>query len=136
MAAALEVGAPPDVTRANEEDLTKWGADGHLLDVTADRQRDEGSQGGINEGSLPLATMNGQILGAPMGIAANAAHVRADKFREAGYDGLPQTWEEFIEVSKKVTQAAVLRLWHGARPGAVRQPWRRHVGRLGLWRLA
>ena len=46
--------------------------------------------------------MNGQILGAPMGIAANAADVRADKFKEAGYDGLPATWEEFIEASKKV----------------------------------
>ena len=39
-----------------------------------------------------------------MGIAANAAHVRADKFKEAGYDGLPATWEEFIEASKKVTK--------------------------------
>ena len=104
MAAALEVGAPPDVTRANEEDLTKWGAGGHLLDVTSIVSEMKARQGGINEGSLPLATMNGQILGAPMGIAANAAHVRADKFREAGYDGLPKTWEEFIEVSKKVTK--------------------------------
>ena len=104
MAAALEVGAPPDVTRANEEDLTKWGAGGHLLDVTPIVSEMRARQGGINEGSLPLAMINGQILGSPMGIAANAAHVRADKFKEAGYDGLPATWEEFIEVSKKVTK--------------------------------
>ena len=39
-----------------------------------------------------------------MGIAANAAHVRADKFAEAGYDTLPETWEEFIEAAKKVTK--------------------------------
>ena len=39
-----------------------------------------------------------------MGIAANAAHVRADKFKEAGYDGLPATWEEFIEAGKKITK--------------------------------
>lgn len=104
MAAALEVGAPPDVTRANEEDLTKWGATGHLLDVTAIVNEMKAREGGINEGSLPLATMNGQILGVPMGIAANAAHVRSDKFKEAGYGGLPATWEEFIEASKKVTK--------------------------------
>lgn len=104
MAAALEVGAPPDVTRANEEDLTKWGFAGHLLDVTAIVNEMKAREGGINEGSLPLATINGKILGVPMGIAANAAHVRADKFKEAGYDGLPPTWEQFIEASKKITK--------------------------------
>ena len=104
MAAALEVGAPPDVTRANEEDLTKWGATGQLLDVTAIVNEMKAREGGINEASLPLATMGGQIVGAPMGIAANAAHVRADKFKEAGYDGLPATWEAFIEAGRKVTK--------------------------------
>jgi multiple sugar transport system substrate-binding protein len=104
MAAALEVGAPPDVTRVNETDMTKWGSDGHLVDVTPLISEMKGRAGGINEGSLPLATFDGRILGAPMGIAANAAHVRADKFREAGYDGLPPTWEEFIEASRKVTK--------------------------------
>jgi multiple sugar transport system substrate-binding protein len=104
MAAALEVGAPPDVTRANEEDLTKWGFAGHLLDVTAIVSEMKAREGGINEGSLPLATINGKIFGVPMGIAANAAHVRADKFKEAGYDGLPATWDQFIEASKKITK--------------------------------
>jgi multiple sugar transport system substrate-binding protein len=104
MAAALEVGAPPDVTRANEEDLTKWGNDGHLLDVAPLVEEMKAQKGGINEGSLPLAQIKGEILGVPMGIAASVAHVRADKFREAGYDGLPPTWDEFVEFSKKVTK--------------------------------
>lgn len=103
MAAALEVGAPPDVTRANEEDLTKWGNGGHLLDVTPLINEMKAQKGGINEGSLPLAEINGGILGVPMGIAASVAHVRGDYFKKAGYDGLPPTWEEFIEASKKIT---------------------------------
>lgn len=104
MAAALEVGAPPDVTRANEEDLIKWGAAGHLVDVTSVVDEMKAQKGGINEASLSLARMNGGIMGVPMGIAASVAHVRADIFREAGYDGLPPTWEEFIEASKKITK--------------------------------
>jgi multiple sugar transport system substrate-binding protein len=104
MAAALEVGSPPDVTRANEEDLTKWGSDGHLSDVTAVVNEMKAEKGGINEGSLPGATYHGGIRGVPMGIAANAAHVRADKFKEAGYNGLPPTWEEFIEAAQKITK--------------------------------
>jgi ABC-type glycerol-3-phosphate transport system substrate-binding protein len=35
MTAAIEIGAPPDVTRLNEEDLTAWGSAGHLLDVAS-----------------------------------------------------------------------------------------------------
>ncbi|MBN9062034.1 MAG: extracellular solute-binding protein [Rhizobiales bacterium] len=104
MAAALEIGAPPDVTRTNEEDLVKWGSIGHLLDITPVVNEMKTRPGGINEGSLPLATRNGQILGAPMGIAANAAHVRADKFKEAGYDSMPATWEGFIEAGRKITK--------------------------------
>ena len=104
MAAALEVGSPPDVTRANEQDLTKWGSEGHLSDVTAIVNEMKAEKGGINEASLPGATYLGGIRGVPMGIAANAAHVRADKFKEAGYDGLPSTWEAFIEAAKKITK--------------------------------
>ncbi|MCC7283459.1 MAG: extracellular solute-binding protein [Acetobacteraceae bacterium] len=104
MAAALEIGAPPDVTRANEQDLIKWGTGGHLVDVTRVVNEMKARDGGINEAALPMATMGGQIVGVPMGIAANAAHVRADKFREAGYNALPATWVEFIEAGRKITR--------------------------------
>lgn len=104
MAAALEVGAPPDVTRTNPEDLTRWGSKGHLADVTDIVNEMKARDGGINESSLTAATFEGGIRGVPMGIAANAAHVRGDKFKEAGYDGLPATWEEFIEASLKITK--------------------------------
>jgi multiple sugar transport system substrate-binding protein len=104
MAAALEVGSPPDVTRANEPDLTKWGADGHLSDVTAIVNEMKAQKGGINEASLPGSMYHGALRGVPMGIAANAAHVRADKFKEASYDGLPATWDAFIEAGRKITK--------------------------------
>jgi multiple sugar transport system substrate-binding protein len=104
MAAALEIGSPPDVTRVNETDMSKWGSDGHLVDVTTLVDQMRARDGGINEGSIPLASIDGGIRGVPMGIAANVAHVRADKFREAGYDSLPETWDEFIEAAKKVTK--------------------------------
>lgn len=104
MAAALEVGTPPDVTRVNNTNMAKWGSDGHLVDLTALVDNMKAQEGGINEKSLPLATINGGIRGVPMGIAANAAHVRMDKFREGGYDKFPETWEEFIEAGKKISK--------------------------------
>lgn len=104
IAAALEVGAPPDVTRGNESNIVKWGTDGHLLDLKPVIDGMKAQKGGINENSMPLATINGGVRGAPMGIVANAAHVRIDKFKEAGYNALPNTWEGFIEASRKITK--------------------------------
>ena len=104
MAAALEVGAPPDVTRVNNTNMAKWGNDGHLVDLTHLIEEMRSVAGGINESAVPLATINDGVRGVPMGIAANAAHVRIDKFREAGYDALPATWEAFIEAGTKITK--------------------------------
>lgn len=104
MAAALEVGSPPDVTRVNETNMSKWGSDGHLVDLTDIVEGMRAQDGGINETAIPLATIDGGIRGAPMGTAANVAHVRIDKFREAGYDALPDTWEKFIEAGKKISK--------------------------------
>jgi len=104
MAAALEVGAPPDITRVNEQNLVRWGSDGHLVDMTAVTDEMKGQAGGINETSLIMANIDGAIRAAPMGIAASAAHVRLDKFQEAGYDALPATWDEFVEAGKKITR--------------------------------
>jgi multiple sugar transport system substrate-binding protein len=104
MAAALEVGSPPDVTRVNEPNMVNWGPNGHLVDLTPVIEEMRTREGGINEDTLLMARINGEILGVPMGIAASAAHVRIDKFREAGYDKLPETWEEFIEAAKKINQ--------------------------------
>lgn len=104
MAAALEIGAPPDVTRVNEPNLVNWGPNGHLADLTSVVDQMRTRPGGINEDTLIMPRIKGEILAVPMGIAASAAHVRIDKFREAGFDALPATWDEFIEASKKITR--------------------------------
>lgn len=104
MAAALEIGAPPDVTRVNDADLTSWGAGGHLLDVTSIVDEMKTQKGGINENVLPQTVFDGATRAVPMGISPAAAHVRLDKFREAGYDALPDTWEGFIEAARKISQ--------------------------------
>lgn len=104
MAAALEIGAPPDVTRVNEPNMVNWGPNGHLVDLTSVIDDMRARAGGINEDTLNMAKIDGEMLGAPMGIAASAAHVRIDKFREAGYDQMPATWDEFIEAAKKITK--------------------------------
>jgi multiple sugar transport system substrate-binding protein len=78
MAAALEVGSPPDVTRVNEANMARWMANGHLIDVSSIVANMREYNGGIN-----------------------------DLFEKAGITEFPATWEEFIEAAKKVTKPPV-----------------------------
>ncbi|MEO1019865.1 MAG: extracellular solute-binding protein, partial [Pseudomonadota bacterium] len=104
MAAALEVGAPPDVTRVSENNILTWRENGHLLDISDIVETMRHAEGGINESIMPMAEQDGQYYGAPMGLNPMAAHVRMDKFEAAGITEFPETWEAFIEAAKKVNQ--------------------------------
>lgn len=104
MAAALEVGAPPDVTRFNEEDLARLISQKQLLPIT-DVVKDMGKvAGGVNANVLPIAEESGQYYGAPFGLNPQAGHARMDAFEKAGYTDFPDTWERFIEAGQKITK--------------------------------
>jgi multiple sugar transport system substrate-binding protein len=104
MAAALEVGAPPDVTRFNEEDLSRLIAQKQLLPVT-EIVKDMGKvAGGVNQNILPIAEEGGQYYGAPFGLNPQAGHARMDIFEQAGYSEFPSTWEKFIEAGLKISK--------------------------------
>ena len=104
MAAALEAGAPPDVTRVTESDMVTWRSGGHLLDVTDIVEKMRKVEGGINESIMTLPEAGGQYYGAPMGLNPEAGHVRMDVFEAAGYSDFPATWDEFIEAGIKITK--------------------------------
>jgi len=102
MAAALEAGAPPDVTRVNEPNMARWKAGGHLVDVTDIVEKMRQVEGGINESVMALPETDGVYYGAPMGLNPEAAHVRMDLFEQAGVSEFPETWDAFIEAALKV----------------------------------
>ena len=107
MAAALEVGAPPDVTRMNEEDLTRMIAQKQFLPINEIIDQMRKVPGGVNENILALAEDGGKYYGAPFGLNPQAGHVRMDLFEKAGYGSFPDTWERFIEASLKITQPPI-----------------------------
>jgi ABC-type sugar transport system permease subunit/ABC-type glycerol-3-phosphate transport system substrate-binding protein len=55
-----------------------------------------------------LRTYDGRIYAVPFYQVAQALYYRRDHFREAGLDPArpPQTWEEFIEYGRRLTEAA------------------------------
>lgn len=107
MAAALEVGAPPDVTRMNEEDLTRLIAQKQFLPITEIVEQMRKVPGGVNENIVSLAEDGGKYYGAPFGLNPQAGHARMDLFEKAGYKEFPDTWEKFIEAAQKITRPPV-----------------------------
>lgn len=102
MAAALEVGAPPDVTRGNEEQVVLWSSQGHLSDLADLVSEMQKTPGGVNTETLKIPTRGGKVYAAPMGLNPVAVHARMDLLEKAGYNDFPATWERFIEACLKI----------------------------------
>ena len=69
MTAALEVGAPPDITRTSEFLLPRWKSQGHLLDITDLMGEMRQAAGGINPAVVPLTEEGGRNYAVPMGLS-------------------------------------------------------------------
>ncbi len=101
LAAGIEAGNPPDVTRLYESNVQYYAAGGHLLDVTdvVDKMRREPK--GIFESAMISVLYKGRAMGAPLAVNPWPVHARMDLLEQARLE-YPKTWDEFIETSKKI----------------------------------
>jgi multiple sugar transport system substrate-binding protein len=101
LAASIEAGNPPDVTRLYESNVQFYASGGHLLDLTdvVDKMRKEPK--GIFESALVSVLYKGRAMGAPLAVNPWPVHARIDLLEKAKVD-YPKTWDEFIETSKKI----------------------------------
>ncbi len=104
MAAALEVGAPPDVTRLEEGFVARMRAQKALLDVTDVMNEMKKVPGGVNPAVIGLTEEGGRNYAVPMGLNPVVMHARMDLLEQAGYSAFPETWEKFIEASLKINK--------------------------------
>ena len=104
MAAALEVGAPPDVTRLEEGYVARMRAQKALLDITDIMGEMKKVPGGVSPSVVSLTEEGGRNYAVPMGLNPVVMHARMDLLEEAGYSAFPETWEKFIEASLKINK--------------------------------
>jgi multiple sugar transport system substrate-binding protein len=102
MTAALEVGAPPDITRTSEFLLPRWKSQGHLLDITDLMGEMRQAAGGINPAVVPLTEEGGRNYAVPMGLSPIVFYARMDLLEKAGYGAFPDTWDKLIEAGLKI----------------------------------
>jgi multiple sugar transport system substrate-binding protein len=101
LVASLEAGNPPDITRLGSGYAQLYRAQGHLLDVTDLVEKMQKVQGGLFPFSLSTVMHKGKAYGVPQSVSPRPLVTRMD-ILDAAKVAPPKTWDEFIEVCKKL----------------------------------
>jgi len=101
LVASLEAGNPPDITRLGSGYVQLYRSQGHLLEVTDLVNKMQKVQGGLFPVSLGTVMHQGKAYGVPQSVSPWALITRLDVLAAAKVDP-PKTWDEFIEVCKKL----------------------------------
>lgn len=104
---AVQSGDAPDVTFVRSQSLSiEANADALMpLDEFIERDFDQATKDDFLLWD-EIGTYNGHKYALPMSIIPYGVYVRDDIFKEAGITEDPKTWDEFIEVAKKVNSDA------------------------------
>lgn len=101
MVAALEARNPPDVTRFGGAQMALFRAQGHLLEVTDLVEKLQQKAGGFFPVSHQAVMYKGKAYGIPQSVSPSPLVARMDILEAAKVD-VPKTWDELIEVCKKL----------------------------------
>src|SRR4051812_7790192 len=101
LVASLEAGNPPDITRLGGGYVPLYRSQGHLLEVTDLVNKMQKTQGGLFPVSLPGVIHQGKAYGVPQSISPWPLVTRLDLL-EAAKVNPPKTWDELVEVCKKL----------------------------------
>jgi multiple sugar transport system substrate-binding protein len=102
-ATAAETGAGPDI-------MQLWVNAPHqfsekLIDLTSVAETLGSKYGGWYDVAKEGVVVNGQWKAIPQFFSAHAMNYREDFFKAAGIDKNPETWDQFLEVGKKLKAA-------------------------------
>ena len=100
LVAALEAGNPPDITQLGNL-AALYRSQGHLLEVTDIVEKMQKTQGGLFPASLNDVMYKGKAYAVPQVVSPWPLITRMDILEAAKVDP-PRTWDEFVEVCKKL----------------------------------
>jgi len=101
LVASLEAGNPPDITRVGGGYAHLYRSQGHLLEMTDLVDKMQKVPGGLFAASLSTVMHQGKAYAVPQSVSPWALVTRLDLLEAAKVDP-PKTWDEFIEVCKKL----------------------------------
>lgn len=101
LVASLEAGNPPDVVRLSSGNVQLYRSQGHLLEVTDLVEKMQKVPGGLLPVTLADAMHKGKAYGVPYQASPWPLVTRMDLLAAAKVEP-PKTWDEFVEVCKKL----------------------------------
>jgi ABC-type glycerol-3-phosphate transport system substrate-binding protein len=101
LVASLEAGNPPDVTRLGSGYVQLYRSQGHLLEVTDLVNKMQKAAGGLFPISYNTVMHKDKAYGIPQSVSPWPLVSRMD-ILEAAKVAPPKTWDEFVEVCKKL----------------------------------
>ena len=101
LVASLEAGNPPDITRVGTANAQVYRAQGHLMDMTDLVTKMDKQAGGLFPASRESVMHGDKAYSVPQSVSPWPLVTRMDVLEDAKVEP-PKTWEEFIEVCKKL----------------------------------
>ena len=101
LVASLEAGTPPDITLIGPALASLYRSQGHLLEVTDIVEKMQKVPGGLYPASLKDVMYKGKAYAVPQSVSPWPLVTRLDILEAAKVEPA-KTWEEFIEVCKKL----------------------------------
>jgi len=100
--AAIEAGAPPDISFLFDMDTTYYRGKGTLLDITDVVEPLTKLGGGMFDAAIMTVKHKGKYWSVPMVMNPWPIHARQDLLDAAGIKEFPKSWVELGEVAKKL----------------------------------
>jgi len=100
---AILGGAAPDIARVEPPKAAQYIGAGYATNLDPYISKDLQAQ--FFEGTLEPVLKDGSLYGLPQDVAVLVLFYRTDMFEEAGIAAPPKTWDELVEVAKKLTRA-------------------------------
>ena len=102
VAASLPAGTGADVVQLFYGWLPTWERSGYVMPLP-EEYFDEATLDAEFVPMAQAAKLNGQFYGLPTAVRSLALFYNLDQIQDAGFDGPPETWDEFIEIASALT---------------------------------
>lgn len=104
-AAGIESGNLPDVTHLGYQEVGAFYKQGVLMDVTDLMKEIQAKNGNMTDSVVKVITFESKQWAVPYYPSATVLFYRKDLLQKAGFNRPPDTWDEFFDYSKKLTDS-------------------------------
>jgi glucose/mannose transport system substrate-binding protein len=109
-------GNPPTAAQIKGPSIQEWGREGVLANI------DEAAVAGKWDGALPKVVADvmkykGHYVAAPVNVhRVNWVWANPEVLKKAGVDGIPATWDGFLDAAEKIRKSGNIAIAHGGQP--------------------